>query len=292
MSQALLLDGNAAAAVLLDSLKSDIEALSPHLTIVQVGNDPASDSYIRKKVESAARIGMRCTHQTLAEETTYDELRGVIHTLNANDDVTGYIIQLPLPAHLHKMQPQLFREIDPGKDVDGFTAYNIGKMFLSTEFEHLAPATPAGIISLLGHYDIEVSGKTAVIVGQSNIVGKPLSIMLKNRGATTINCDEFTDPIELADLCKRYGDILISAVGKAGLINGAMVKEGAIVIDVGLNRDDDDELVGDIDFESVSKVAGALTPVPGGVGPMTVAALLRNCVSAARRQKEKSSRVS
>jgi methylenetetrahydrofolate dehydrogenase (NADP+)/methenyltetrahydrofolate cyclohydrolase len=203
-----------------------------------------------------------------------------IKTLNEDTDVTGYIIQLPLPDHLTVIQPQLFREIDPYKDVDGFTAYNIGKMFFSPEFEHLPPATPAGVIALLEYYDVEVKGKHVVVVGAGNIVGKPIAIMMLNRGATVTICHEFTK--NLAAQTKQ-ADILISAVGHAGLIHGDMLKSGVVVIDIGLTQTLSG-LKGDVDVESANEVASAITPVPGGVGPMTVACLLRNCVTAKKRQ--------
>lgn len=280
---ATILSGTELSQKILESLKADVKRLDPKLVIVQVGNNPASDSYIRKKLESCAAIGMRHEHLHFKEEISFKELVKTIHTLNNDDDVTGYIIQLPLPGVLQENEPQLFREIDPYKDVDGFTAYNLGKMFLSTAFEHLPPATPAGIITLLEDAGIQIEGKCAVIVGHSNIVGKPLGIMLLNRNATVINCHKFTE--NLAHYTKQ-ADILISAVGKPNLITADMVKPGVVVIDVGMNRVGD-KLVGDVAFDDVSKVASAITPVPGGVGPMTVATLLKNCVRAKERQMER-----
>lgn len=282
-----IIDGTVVAERILEGLKPHVKRLNPKLVIVQVGNDPASDSYIRKKLESCAKVGMRHEHLHFAPSISFDELVSTIHALNADNDVTGYIIQLPLPGKLHEQEPRLFREIDPYKDIDGFTAYNLGKMFLSREFEHLPPATPAGIITLLEHEDIAVEGKCAVVVGHSNIVGKPLGTMLLNRNATVIQCHKYTK--DLAHFTKQ-GDILISAVGKANLITKDMVKPNAVVIDVGMNRIDD-RLVGDVDFEGVKEVASAITPVPGGVGPMTVASLLRNCVRAKERQLERVSRM-
>lgn len=257
--------------------------LNPKLVIIQVGNDPASDSYIRKKLQSCDDIGMRREHIHFESDVSFDELMKAIRTLNADDDVSGYILQLPLPHILQENEPLLFREIDPYKDVDGFTAYNLGKMFLSSDFEHLPPATPAGIISLLEQNGIEIEGKCAVVVGASNIVGKPLGTMLLNRNATLIQCHKFTEDL---GSFTRQGDILISAAGKANLITADMVKPGAAVIDVGMNKIGD-LLVGDVDFENVKHVAGAITPVPGGVGPMTVASLLQNCVRAKERQLER-----
>lgn len=279
---ARIIDGAKLAKKILKDLKPKVKKLNPKLVIVQVGNDAASNSYIRKKMESCKEVGMRCEHMHF-KKSTFKELIKVIHKLNEDDDVTGYIIQLPLPGALQENEPQLFREIDPYKDVDGFTAYNLGKMFLSTEFEHLPPATPAGIVEILKSEKIDVEGKCVVIVGHSNIVGKPLGTMLLNRNATVIQCHKFTE--DLAHYTKQ-ADILITAVGKAKLIKANMVKSGVIVIDVGMNRSDG-KLVGDVDFEPVKKIASAITPVPGGVGPMTVASLIRNCVRAKERQLQK-----
>ncbi len=280
---AKIIDGTEIAQMILTSLKPLVKKLDPKLVIVQVGHDSASDSYIKKKLESCKDIGMRHEHLKFKKTTSFRELIRVIRRLNDDTDVTGYIIQLPLPGMLQENEPQLFREIDPHKDIDGFTAYNLGKMFLSTEFEHLPPATPAGIIDLLHHAHVEIEGKCAVVVGHSNIVGKPIGTMLLNRNATVIQCHKFTE--NLAHYTKQ-GDILISAVGKANLITADMVKRGAVVIDVGMNKYKG-KLVGDVAFDEVSLVASAITPVPGGVGPMTVASLLRNCVRAKERQIEK-----
>lgn len=280
---ARILSGTNLAQQILASLESDVKKLDPKLVIVQVGNDAASDSYIRKKIESCASIGMRCEHRELRDNVTQTEMFAEIKALNEDADVTGYIIQLPLPAHLKKIQPQLFREIDPYKDVDGFTAYNLGKVVLSPEFEHLPPATPAGVIALLEHEKIVVEGKHVVLIGYSNIVGKPLAAMLLNRNATVTVCQEATKNLSFYT---RQADILISAVGKPKLITADMVKEGAVVIDVGTTFTADG-LKGDVDVENVQAIASAITPVPGGVGPMTVACLLRNCVTAKKRQLER-----
>lgn len=280
---ARILSGTDLANTMLEALKPRVKKLDPKMVIVQVGNDPASDSYIRRKLQSCEDVGMRHEHQHFPASVSFDELMKTIRALNTDDDVTGYIVQLPLPPMLQENEPLLFREIDPYKDIDGFTAYNLGKMFLSSDFEHLPPATPAGIIALLEHNNIEIEGKCAVVVGASNIVGKPLGTMLLNRNATLIQCHKFTDDLRWYTL---QGDIIISAAGKADLITADMVKPGATVIDVGMNRVGD-TLVGDVDFENVKEVAGAITPVPGGVGPMTVATLIKNCVRAKERQLEK-----
>ena len=226
---ALLLDGRKASQALLEMLKPKIKELDPKLVVVQIGDDPASASYIKQKFKSCEAVGMRSEHKHLPEKTLLKELMALIEELNADSDVTGFIVQLPLPKHLQSHVPEIIRAIDPKKDVDGFGAYNLGKMFLSTEFEHLPPATPSGIIALLEHYEIQIAGENAVIVGRSNIVGKPIAMMLLNRDATVTICHSKTK--DLARVTKE-ADILIAAVGKAGMITADMVKEGATVIDV------------------------------------------------------------
>jgi methylenetetrahydrofolate dehydrogenase (NADP+)/methenyltetrahydrofolate cyclohydrolase len=279
---ALLLSGRDAADALLATLKPKVKKLDPKLVVVQVGDDPASASYIKQKFKSCEAVGMRSEHRHLKEDVSLEKLMEIVQELNADPDVTGFIVQVPLPAHLQPHVPEIIRIIDPKKDVDGFGAYNLGKMFLSTEFEHLPPATPGGIVALLEHYTIDVEGKHVSVVGRSNTVGKPIAIMLLNRDATVTVCHRKTP--HLAEIT-RQADILIVAVGKAGLIDGSMVKDGVVVIDVGMNKTEKG-LVGDCDFASVSTKASAITPVPGGVGPMTVASLLQNCVRAKERQVE------
>jgi methylenetetrahydrofolate dehydrogenase (NADP+)/methenyltetrahydrofolate cyclohydrolase len=278
----LLLSGREASQKILADLKPKIAKLDPKLVVLQVGDDAGSSSYIVQKMKSCAEVGMRSEHCHLSAGTTLEELLEKIEKLNADPDVTGFIVQLPLPSHLDPHVPKITRAIDPKKDVDGFGAYNLGKMLLSREFEHLPPATPAGIIMLLEHYKIPVAGKHAVIVGRSNIVGKPLSVMLLNRDATVTVCHSKTK--NLSSMTKQ-ADILVAAVGKAAMITADMVKRGAVVIDVGVNRTSKG-LTGDVDFEAVKDVASAITPVPGGVGPMTVCSLIKNCVRAKERQIE------
>lgn len=278
---ALILDGKTAAAAVLTELRPAIRDLDPQLVVVQVGDDPASASYIRQKMQSCKQVGMRHRHEHLPADTSADTLFRLIETLNADDNVTGFILQLPLPVHLQESVPLFLRSIEPAKDVDGFTAYNLGKVFLSTEYEHLPPATPAGVLLLLDHYRIPVQGKHAVVVGHSNIVGKPLSVMLLNRNATVTTCHIYTQDLAAHT---RMADILCVAVGKPGLITADMVKQDAVVVDIGITRTDAG-LKGDVDFGAVQEKAAAITPVPGGVGPMTVASLIRNCVHAAQRQR-------
>lgn len=280
---AQLLTGKEVADAMFKDLQPLVKKLDPQLVIVQVGDDPASESYIKQKLKSCDAVGMRHQHKHLPAKTTKDELFSLIDGLNADTDVTGFIVQLPLPSHLTPLLPQILRAIDPKKDVDGFTAYNVGKTVLSKEFEHLPPATPSGIIALLEFYGLgNVKGKEIVIVNHSNVVGKPLAAMLLNRDATVTVCHVHTK--DLASHTKR-ADILVSAVGKAKLITKDMVKPGAVVIDVGITRTEDG-LVGDVDFDAVKQIASAITPVPGGVGPLTVASLIRNTVRAKERQME------
>ena len=280
---ALLLAGKPAADALLERLKPDIKKLDPKLVVVQVGEDPASSSYIKQKMKSCEAVGMRHEHLHLDAAISKEKLFEEIDQLNNDSDVTGFIVQLPLPSHLQEFVPDVIKAIDPKKDVDGFGAYNLGKMFLSTEFEHLPPATPSGIIELLNFYKIDPAGKHVVVVGRSNIVGKPIAVMLLNRDATvTITHSKTKDLVSLT----KQADILIAAVGKPHLITADMVKPGVVIIDVGMNRTEDGKLVGDCDFDSLEKIASAITPVPGGVGPLTVASLMRNCVTAKKRQME------
>ncbi|OIO53310.1 hypothetical protein AUJ46_05570 [Candidatus Peregrinibacteria bacterium CG1_02_54_53] len=280
---AQILSGREAADALLATLKPTVKNLDPKLVVVQVGDDPASTSYIKQKFKSCEAVGMRSSHIHLPENTTLETLMDTVAKLNADPDVTGFIVQVPLPAPLQSHIPEIIRAIDPKKDIDGFGAYNLGKMFLSTEFEHLPPATPGGIVALLEHYKIPIKGKHVVVVGRSNTVGKPVAIMLLNRDATVTVCHHHTQ--DLAAIT-RQADILIVAVGKFNLITGDMVKQGVVVIDVGMNKAEKG-LAGDCDFETVAKKASAITPVPGGVGPMTVASLIRNCVRAKERQLQK-----
>lgn len=278
----LLLDGREASAALLDFLSPMVESLDPKLTVVQVGNDPASSSYIKQKVKSCDKVGMRHDHIHLDEDVTIEELMRTIENLNGDLDVTGFFVQLPLPSHLKEHEPDIIKAIDPMKDIDGFGAYNLGKMFLSTEYEHLPPATPSGVIRLLEHFDVEIKGKQAVVLGRSNTVGKPLGIMLLNRDATVTTCHSKTPDLSLYT---KQADILIAAVGRPNMVTADMVKDGAVVVDVGIHRTDDG-LCGDVDFAAVQDKVSAISPVPGGVGPMTVASLIRNCVTAKERQME------
>jgi len=282
-----LLDGKLVAQETYSRLKSEVLDLSGKgvkvkLVIILVGDNPSSLSYIRSKKKASEQIGVEC--EIIAykpDEITSEKLIEIIQQLNGNPSVNGILVQLPLPDHVY--EPDIIKAISPMKDVDGFTAYNIGKVFLSKEFEHLAPCTPLGVIRLLEYYNIAVEGKEATVVGRSNIAGKPVSVMLLNRGATVTVCHSKTK-----DLVKhtKNADILVVAIGKPGFIKKEMVKEGAVVVDIGINRTDEGKLVGDVDFENVSKIASYITPVPGGCGLMTVASLMENTVFAAKRQND------
>ncbi len=274
-----ILDGKALSIQLTESAKPEAEPLNATLGVILVGENPASMSYVKHKKAACERAGVNYEERRFSDDITQEMLLQEVEKMNQDNSITGFIVQLPLPDQIYV--PDVIKSIDPKKDVDGFHAYNLGKMFLSTEFEDLPPATPSGIIKLLDHYDIPIRGKEVVIVGHSNIVGKPIGTMMLNRDATVTTCHIYTQ--DLANHTKR-ADILIVAVGKAHLITADMVKEGVVVIDVGINRLDNGELCGDVDFENVSKKASFISPVPGGVGPMTVAALILNTIHAAKRQ--------
>lgn len=276
-----ILDGKALSEKLINSVKEKAEELSPTLAVILVGENPASMTYVRNKKRACERAGIEYREFKYPDSITQESLLKKIEELNEDDSVNGMIVQLPLPDQIYV--PDVIRAIDPAKDVDGFGAYNLGKTFLSPEFEDLPPATPLGIIKLLDHYDIQVQGKEVVVVGHSNHVGKPISVMLLNRNATVTTCHIHTQDLSVHT---KRADILIVAVGKEKLITADMVKDGVVVVDVGINRREDGTLCGDTDFEEISQKASYITPVPGGVGPMTVAALILNTIRATERQKQ------
>lgn len=275
-----ILDGKALSEQLIDSVKEKAEKLKPKLAVILVGENPASMAYVRNKKKACERSGIEYVEYNFSTSITQEEILKKIDELNKDETVNGLIVQLPLPDHIYV--PDVIRAVTPEKDVDGFHAYNIGKMFLSPEFEDLPPATPLGIVKLLDHYNIPIQGKEVVVVGHSNIVGKPISMMMLNRNATVTTCHIYTK--DLSAHTKR-ADILIVAVGKENLITADMVKDGVIVVDVGMNRNSKGKLCGDVDYPNVSKKASYITPVPGGVGPMTVAALILNTIRATERQR-------
>ncbi len=276
----ILLDGKALAEKMLAQAKRRVADFTspPKLTVVMVGEDPASAVYVRNKAAACKKVGLLSEVVLLPKTISQEELLQKIVALNADPTVTGMIVQLPLPSQLYV--PEIIRAIDPRKDVDGFHAYNLGKMFLSPEFEDLPPATPGGIIRLLEEYEIAVRGMNAVVIGHSNIVGKPISTMLLNRHATVTTCH--IDTKDVSEFTKN-ADLIVVAVGKPNILTAEMVKEGVIVIDVGMNRLPDGKLVGDVDFAGVAPKCRFITPVPGGVGPMTVAKLIENTLHAKER---------
>jgi methylenetetrahydrofolate dehydrogenase (NADP+) / methenyltetrahydrofolate cyclohydrolase len=274
---ATIIDGKAVAARVKAELAAEIDALDrkPGLATILVGDDPASAVYVRMKREDSAEVGIQSFHHEPGGDLSAEELAGLIQALNADERVHGILLQLPLPAHLD--QDDFISLIDPGKDVDGLTTVNAG-LLMHARPEALVPCTPAGVMELLAESDVDLSGARAVVVGRSILVGKPLVQLLLAANATVTQCHSRTR--DLAAVC-READVLIAAVGSPGLVTADMVREGAVVIDVGTNRTDDG-LVGDVDFDAVKELAGAITPVPGGVGPMTRAMLLVNAVKAAK----------
>ena len=249
---------------------------APGLAVIRVGNDPASEVYVRNKDKACAALGIYSEVIALPEETSKDELIARIDALNADEKIDGILVQLPLPAQIAKFEAEILNRIDPSKDVDGFHPVNVGKMV--TGEPALLPCTPAGCIRMLEMAGIEIAGKRAVVIGRSNIVGKPMFHLLMAKNATVTVCHSRTG--NLAEIT-RQADILVAAIGKPNFVKKDMVKTGATVIDVGINRIAPKKLVGDVDFEAVSEVAGAITPVPGGVGLLTVAMLMQNVVQAA-----------
>lgn len=271
---ARIIDGKEIAASIRDEVRERVRRLQsdrhgvPGLAVILVGDDPASTAYVRSKTKACAEIGIASQQITFPPSLTQRELSDTIQTLNRDDRVHGILVQLPLPPHLDERVA--LETVDPGKDVDGFTYANIARLVENRA--RFVPCTPAGILELLDRETVPVSGARAVVVGRSEIVGKPVAMLLLHRHATVTICHSRTADLA-AETCRA--DILIAAAGRPRLITGDMVKAGAVVIDVGINRVDG-RLVGDVDFDVVAPVASAITPVPGGVGPMTVAMLLRN----------------
>ncbi len=275
----MIIDGKAVAARIKREVAQEVERLpvTPGLATVLVGDDPASAIYVRMKREDCAEVGIESFHHEVPGDVEPDELAGLLRELNSDSRVHGILLQLPLPDHLD--QDEFIALIDPSKDVDGLTAVNAGLLMQDRE-EAMVPCTPAGVMELLREAGAELEGARAVVIGRSILVGKPLAQLLLGANATVTHCHSRTR--DLAAVC-READVLIAAVGSPGLVTGDMVGEGAVVIDVGTNRTDAG-LVGDVDFEAASERARAITPVPGGVGPMTRAMLLVNTLRAARRQ--------
>ncbi|OQB63980.1 MAG: Bifunctional protein FolD protein [Tenericutes bacterium ADurb.Bin140] len=273
-----ILDGKSLSKQIKTELKAKVadlvvkSGIKPGLAIVEVGSDPASEIYVRNKIKSANFVGIEARLIKKDESITQEELLKLIDELNADVSVHGIIVQLPLPKHLDERA--VIDRIDPDKDIDGFGVLNKGKLF--SGMKCFQPATPLGVMKLLDAYNIPLKGKEAVVVGRSNIVGKPMGMMLLLRDATVTIAHRYT--VDLKKITKE-ADILVVAVGKKNLITADMIKPGAVVVDVGINREGD-KIYGDVDFDNVSQVASHITPVPGGVGPLTIAALLANTVEA------------
>ena len=251
----------------------------PRLAVIIVGSDPASEVYVRNKQRTCEELGIRSDHMALPAETTKEELLACIEELNVDPEVHGILVQLPLPAQIAEDEEEILSHIDPRKDVDGFHPVNVGHLVLGAP--GLRPCTPAGCIRMLDYAGIPIEGAHAVIIGRSNIVGKPMGHLLLERNATVTVCHSRTQNLAAV---AREADILVAAVGRPGFVTADMVKPGATVIDVGINRIAPKKLVGDVDFDAAAAVAGAITPVPGGVGLLTVAMLMENVVQAAKAQ--------
>lgn len=278
---AQIIDGKKIAQEIKDELREKVLALqeagvSVSLAVIQVGDDPASSVYVNNKKKACAYIGIRSVAYELAEETTEDELLSLIDELNRDASVNGILVQLPLPSHIR--EEQIIRAIDPKKDVDGFHPENVGR--LVTGGKGFVSCTPAGIIQLLKRSGIAIRGKNCVVVGRSNIVGKPMALLMLREDATVTVAHSKTQ--NLKELC-RQADILIVAIGKPQYITADYVKEGAVVIDVGIHRGEGKKLCGDVNYDEVFPSVAAITPVPGGVGPMTIAMLMNNCVDSVSR---------
>lgn len=279
---AKILSGKVVSARVKEELKKEVEELNGKgkrtgLAVVLVGEDPASKVYVRNKEKACEEIGIYSEMHKLPEETTEEELLSLIDKLNKDDNIDGILVQLPLPKHLN--DKVIINNIRADKDVDAFHPVNVGKIMIG-DYDFL-PCTPAGIMELIYESGVEVDGKECVVIGRSNIVGKPMSMLLLHENGTVTTCHSHTK--DLPEVTRR-ADILVAAVGIAKFVKADMVKPGAVVIDVGMNRDENGKLCGDVDFDEVEPVAGAITPVPGGVGPMTIAMLMRNTVTASKNK--------
>jgi len=278
---AIIIDGNKTARDIREEVRRDAELLKkekgivPGLAVILVGDDPASKIYVGKKAQDCAEVGFLSREYKLSAVTSEQDLLNLIGQLNADELVHGILVQLPVPKHISP--DKVIEAIDPRKDVDGFHPYNVGRLVAGHPYH--ASCTPAGILELLDRSNIDLTGREAVVVGRSNIVGKPMALMLLARNATVTICHTKTKDLGAAT---RRADVLIAAAGRAGMIKGDMVKDGVIVIDVGTNRSPEGKLVGDVAFAEVAPKASYITPVPGGVGPMTRAMLMKNTLKAAQ----------
>ncbi len=275
---AQIIDGKKISAQVKEECKEEVarDHLDVTLAVIQVGNDPASTVYVGNKKKACEYIGIRSLAYELPEETSQDELLELVRSLNERDDVQGILVQLPLPSHID--EDLVIQTISPLKDVDGFHPQSVGA--LSIGQKGYVSCTPAGIVQLLKRSGVEMEGKECVIIGRSNIVGKPMALLMLRENATVTVCHSRTK--NLKEVTNR-ADILIVAIGKPKFVDASFVKDGAVVIDVGIHRGEDGKLCGDVDFDSVEPKASAITPVPGGVGPMTIAMLMNNCIEAKRR---------
>ena len=281
---ATIISGKEVAAKVRAEIKKDCEALdemgiTPGLAVIIVGDDPASRVYVNNKKKACEEVGFVSEEYALPAETTQEELLALIHRLNGKPDIDGILCQLPLPKHLD--EKAVINAIDPTKDVDAFHPSNVGKIMIG-DYDFL-PCTPAGVMELIHSAGIEVSGKNCVVIGRSNIVGKPMAMLLLHENGTVTICHSRTK--NLKEICAA-ADILVAAVGKPKFVKADMVKEGAVVLDVGINRDENGKLCGDVDFDEVAPKASFITPVPGGVGPMTIAMLMKNTLRAAKLQND------
>ena len=279
---AVILDGKAVSAKVKEEVKAEVEALkkqgvSVGLAVIIVGNNPASRTYVNNKKKACEAAGILSEEYALPEETTQEELLALVRELNHKDSINGILCQLPLPKQLD--EEAVIAAISEKKDVDAFSAVNVGHIMIG-DYSFL-PCTPAGIMEILRYYNIDVAGKECVVIGRSNIVGKPMAMLLLHQNGTVTICHSKTK--NLKDVTSR-ADILVAAVGIPHFVTADMVKEGAVVIDVGMDRDENGKLCGDVDFAAVEPKASYITPVPGGVGPMTIATLLKNTVTAAKQQ--------
>lgn len=278
---AQLIDGKLISQQIKDELKEEVaqfkaEGIDICLAVIQVGNDPASSVYVRNKKKACAYIGVESRSYELPEETSEEELIKLVEELNADESVNGILVQLPVPDHID--EDKIIRTISPDKDVDGFHPVSVGRLWIGEK--GFLSCTPAGIIQLLKRSNISIEGKECVIIGRSNIVGKPMAaLLLRENGTVTVAHSRTKD---LKEVAKR-ADILIVAIGKERFITSEYIKEGAVVIDVGMHRDEANHLCGDVDFADVEPHSSAITPVPGGVGPMTIAMLMNNCVETVRK---------
>ena len=283
---AQIIDGKAISRQVREEIAAEVVSFkekyncAPGLAVVIVGNDPASQVYVRNKKRGCEEVGFYSESYELDESTTQEELNALVEKLNNDEKIHGILVQLPLPKHLNETEVLL--RIKPEKDVDAFHPYNVGKIMIGNH--DLLPCTPAGVMVLLEKSGIDVTGKKCVVIGRSNIVGKPMAMLLLHANGTVTVCHSKTQ--KLADIC-READILVASIGKPEFVKGDMVKEGAVVVDVGINRLDSGKLVGDVAFSEVEPKVSYITPVPGGVGPMTITMLLKNTLTAAKIAREK-----